>query len=49
MKLIPKYQNAGLIARQDNTYVTKPTIPLKPIKRTYIPTQTYISQDNRSG
>lgn len=49
MKLIPKYQNAGLVVRQDNTYVTKPTILLKPIKRTYIPTQTYISQDNRSG
>lgn len=49
MKLIPKYQNAGLVTRQDNTYVAKPTIPLKPIKRTYIPTQSYVSQDNRSG
>ena len=48
MKLIPKYQNAGLATRQDNTYVAKPTIPIKPIKRTYIPTQSYISQDNRS-
>lgn len=48
MKLIPKYQNEGLVTRQDNTYVAKPTIPIKPIKRTYIPTQSYISQDNRS-
>ena len=48
MKLIPKYQKAGLIARQDNTYVAKPAIPIKPIKRTYIPTQSYVSQDNRS-
>lgn len=48
MKLIPKYQNAGLVTRQDNTYVAKPTIPLKPIKRTYTPTQSYVSQDNRS-
>lgn len=48
MKLIPKYQKAGLVARQDNTYVAKPAIPIKPIKRTYIPTQSYISQDNRS-
>lgn len=48
MKLIPKYQNAGLVARQDNTYVAKPIIPPKLIKRTYTPTQSYISQDNRS-
>ena len=33
---------------ETNTYVAKPTIPIKPIKRTYIPTQSYISQDNRS-
>lgn len=49
MKLIPKYQNAGLVTRQDNTYVAKPTIPPKLIKRTYTPTQSYVSQDNRSG
>lgn len=49
MKLIPKYQNAGLVARQDNTYVAKPIIPPKLIKRTYTPTQSYVSQDNRSG
>lgn len=48
MKLIPKYQNEGLVARQDNTYVAKPTIPPKLIKRTYTPTQSYVSQDNRS-
>lgn len=48
MKLIPKYQNEGLVTRQDNTYVAKPTIPPKLIKRTYTPTQSYISQDNRS-
>lgn len=48
MKLIPKYQKAGLVARQDNTYIAKPAIPIKPIKRTYIPTQSYVSQDNRS-
>lgn len=48
MKLIPKYQKAGLVARQDNTYIAKPAIPIKPIKRTYIPTQSYINQDNRS-
>lgn len=48
MKLIPKYQNAGLVTRQDNTYVAKPTIPPKLIKRTYTPTQSYVSQDNRS-
>lgn len=48
MKLIPKYQKAGLVARQDNTYVAKPAIPIKPIKRTYIPTQSYVSQDNRT-
>lgn len=48
MKLIPKYQNAGLATRQDNTYVAKPTIPIKLIKRTYTPTQSYVSQDNRS-
>lgn len=48
MKLIPKYQNEGLVTRQDNTYVTKPTIPPKLIKRTYTPTQSYVSQDNRS-
>lgn len=48
MKLIPKYQNAGLATRQDNTYVAKPTIPPKLIKRTYTPTQSYVSQDNRS-
>lgn len=48
MKLIPKYQNEGLATRQDNTYVAKPTIPIKPIKRTYTPTQSYVSQDNRS-
>lgn len=48
MKLIPKYQNEGLVTRQDNTYVAKPTIPPKLIKRTYIPTQSYVSQDNRS-
>lgn len=35
MKLIPKYQNEGLVTRQDNTYVAKPTIPPKLIKRTY--------------
>lgn len=34
MKLIPKYQNAGLVTRQDNTYVAKPTIPPKLIKLT---------------
>lgn len=49
MKLIPKYQNEGLVTRQDNTYVAKPTIPPKLIKRTYTPTQSYVSQDNRSG
>ena len=49
MKLIPKYQNAGLVARQDNTYVAKPIIPPKLIKRAYTPTQSYVSQDNRSG
>lgn len=48
MKLIPKYQNEGLVTRQDNTYVAKPTIPPKLIKRTYTPTQSYVSQDNRS-
>lgn len=48
MKLIPKYQNEGLVTRQDNTYVAKPTIPSKLIKRTYTPTQSYVSQDNRS-
>lgn len=32
MKLIPKYQNEGLVTRQDNTYVAKPTIPPKLIK-----------------
>lgn len=26
MKLIPKYQNEGLVTRQDNAYVAKPTI-----------------------
>lgn len=48
MKLIPKYQNEGLVTRQDNTYVAKPTIPPKLIKRTYTLTQSYVSQDNRS-
>lgn len=48
MKLIPKYQNEGLVTRQDNAYVAKPTIPPKLIKRTYTPTQSYVSQDNRS-
>lgn len=48
MKLIPKYQNEGLVTRQDNTYIAKPTIPPKLIKRTYTPTQSYVSQDNRS-
>lgn len=48
MKLIPKYQNEGLVTRQDSTYVAKPTIPPKLIKRTYTPTQSYVSQDNRS-
>lgn len=48
MKLIPKYQNEGLVTRQDNTYVAKPTIPPKLIERTYTPTQSYVSQDNRS-
>lgn len=48
MKLIPKYQNEGLATRQDNAYVAKPTIPPKLIKRTYTPTQSYVSQDNRS-
>lgn len=50
MKLIPKYQNEGLVTRQDNTYVAKPTIPLKLKlkKRTYTPTQSYVSQNNRS-
>lgn len=48
MKLIPKYQNEGLVTRQDNTCVAKPTIPPKLIKRTYTPTQSYVSQDNRS-
>lgn len=48
MKLIPKYQNEGLVTRQDNTYVAKPTISPKLIKRTYTPTQSYVSQDNRS-
>lgn len=43
MKLIPKYQNEGLVTRQDNTYVAKPTIPPKLIKRTYTPTQSYVS------
>lgn len=35
MKLIPKYQNEGLVTRQDNTYVAKPTIPPKLIKSLY--------------
>ena len=43
MKLIPKYQNEGLVTRQDNTHVAKPTIPPKLIKRTYTPTQSYVS------
>lgn len=46
MKLIPKYQNEGLVTRQDNTYVAKPTIPPKLIKRTYTPTQSYVSQES---
>lgn len=44
MKLIPKYQNEGLVTRQDNTYVAKPP---KLIKRTYTPTQSYVSQPNK--
>lgn len=46
MKLIPKYQNEGLVTRQDNTYVAKPTIPPKLIKRTYTPTQSYYGLDD---
>lgn len=38
MKLIPKYQNAGLATQVLSCLVAKPTIP----------TQSYISQDNRS-
>lgn len=35
MKLIPKYQNEGLVTRQDNTYVAKPTIPPQQALVTY--------------
>lgn len=48
MKLIPKYQNEGLATQVLSCLVAKPTIPIKPIKRTYTPTQSYVSQDNRS-
>lgn len=48
MVLIPKYQNSGIIARQDNTYVSKPIMPER-IKRTYIPPQqAQFIQDNRT-
>lgn len=48
MKLVPKYQEGDLVARQDNTRVIKsPTF--KPIKQRFIPKpQPQFNQDNKS-
>lgn len=49
MKLIPKYQQpAQPINRRDAIKDYRPQIQ-EPIKRKYIPTQSYVSQDNRTG